>query len=56
MHNQFKLTDRRSEGFAGCYANADKTEDLLDQQVELTIQDMCKNTWHWQSQNPNGYK
>ena len=52
----YQLVDRRPGDIAACYASADKAKALLDWQAELTIEDMCKDTWHWQSQNPNGYK
>ena len=52
----YQLTDRRPGDIAACYASADKAEALLGWQAELTIEDMCKDSWHWQSQNPNGYQ
>ena len=52
----YQLTARRPGDIAACYASADKAKALLGWQAELTIEDMCKDTWHWQSQNPNGYK
>lgn len=51
----FQYTDRRLGDIDAYYGNADKAKDLLGWQAELTIEDMCKDTWHWQSQNPNGY-
>ena len=52
----YKLTDTRLGDIAACYASAEKAKALLGWQAELTIEDMCKDTWHWQSQNPNGYR
>ena len=37
------------------YANADKAEKLLGWKAVKTIEDMCVDTWRWQSGNPNGY-
>ncbi len=37
------------------YANAQKAEDILGWKAELNIEDMCRDTWNWQSNNPNGY-
>ena len=51
----YQLTDRRPGDIAACYASADKAKQLLGWQAELSIEDMCKDTWHWQSQNPEGY-
>lgn len=53
---RFELAERRPGDIDAYYGNANKAKDLLGWQAELTIEDMCKDTWHWQSQNPNGYK
>lgn len=37
------------------YANADKAKNLLGWTAEKTIEDMCRDTWRWQKNNPNGY-
>ncbi len=37
------------------YANADKAKNLLGWEAKKTIEDMCVDTWRWQSGNPNGY-
>ena len=52
----YQLSARRPGDIAACYASADKAHQLLGWQAELTIEDMCKDSWHWQSQNPGGYK
>lgn len=52
----YKLTDRRPGDIAACYASADKAKQLLGWQADLTVEDMCKDSWRWQSQNPSGYK
>lgn len=52
----YQLTDRRPGDIAACYASADKAKRILSWQAKLTIEDMCKDSWHWQSQNPDGYK
>ena len=51
----YQFTDRRAGDIASCYASADKAKTLLGWQAELSIADMCRDTWHWQSMNPNGY-
>lgn len=51
----YQLVDRRPGDIAACYASADKAKNLLGWQARLTIDDMCKDTWHWQSKNPLGY-
>ena len=51
----YQFTDRRAGDIASCYASADKAKTLLGWQAELSIADMCRDTWRWQSMNPNGY-
>ena len=51
----YQFTARRAGDIASCYASADKAESLLGWQVNLSITDMCQDTWRWQSMNPNGY-
>jgi UDP-glucose 4-epimerase len=29
---------------------------MLGWQAELGVVDMCRDTWRWQKNNPNGYK
>lgn len=51
----YKIVDRRPGDVATCYANADKALAELNWKTEKTIEDMCRDTWNWQSKNPNGY-
>lgn len=37
------------------YANAKKAKDLLGWEAKRDVDDMCKDSWNWQSNNPNGY-
>lgn len=37
------------------YANAQKAKDLLGWEAKRNVDDMCKDSWNWQSNNPNGY-
>ncbi len=50
-----QFAERRAGDIASCYASADKAKTLLGWQAELSIADMCRDTWRWQSMNPNGY-
>ena len=52
----YQFTGRRAGDIASCYASADKAKALLGWQAKLSVNDMCKDTWHWQSMNPSGYK
>ena len=52
----YTIKDRRSGDVATCYADASKANDILDWKAEKTIQDMMRDSWRWQSSNPNGYE
>ena len=47
--------DRRPGDLAESYANADKALKVLGWKTEKTLDDMCRDTWNWQKNNPNGY-
>lgn len=47
---------RRAGDLPESYANADKALRVLDWKTEKDLADMCKDTWNWQKNNPNGYK
>lgn len=51
----YQFTSRRAGDVVSCYASADKAKDLLGWQAKLSIDDMCQDSWRWQSMNPNGY-
>ena len=46
---------RRAGDLAECYANADKAYKILGWKTEKTLEDMCRDSWNWQKNNPNGY-
>lgn len=52
----YAIVDRRPGDIASCYANASKAEKELNWKAELTIPKACRDSWKWQSENPNGYK
>ena len=47
---------RRAGDIAECYANAEKAEKVLGWKAELGLDEMCYDSWNWQSHNVNGYK
>lgn len=51
----YKTVDRRPGDIASCYANATRAEELINWRADKTLEDMCVDTWRWQSNNPNGY-
>ena len=42
--------------YNGLYDNADKAREVLGWKASRTLADMCRDTWNWQSSNPNGYE
>lgn len=52
----YRIAPRRAGDIASCYASSDKAKDLLGWQAQYDIADMCRDTWHWQSKNPQGYR
>lgn len=51
----YVIAPRRAGDIAECYADATKAKELLNWTAEKTLEDMCRDTWRWQSANPNGY-
>ena len=51
-----KFMDRRPGDLAVCYATSAKAERELNWRAEKTIEDAARDTWRWQSKNPNGYE
>ncbi|MCM1530545.1 MAG: UDP-glucose 4-epimerase GalE [Alistipes sp.] len=47
--------ERRPGDLAECYANADKAWQVLGWKTERSLADMCRDSWNWQKNNPNGY-
>jgi len=47
---------RRAGDVAESYADASLAERLLGWKAVLGIDDMCRDAWRWQSQNPHGYR
>ena len=52
----YKLVDRRAGDIAKCYADPTTAKEILDWEAKKSIDDMCADSWRWQSNNPNGYK
>ena len=52
---KFKIVSRRPGDVAASWADPSHALSTLGWQFEKTIDDMCQDTWRWQSQNPNGY-
>lgn len=51
----YTIAPRREGDIAVCYADSLFSNSLLGWRASRTLEDMCRDTWHFQSKNPNGY-
>lgn len=51
----YEIVERRAGDIASCYAASDKAERELGWKAEYNLDDMCRDLWNWQKNNPNGY-
>jgi UDP-glucose 4-epimerase len=51
----FEFTARRPGDIASVYADPTRARTELGWSAERGIDDMCADSWRWQSGNPNGY-
>ena len=52
----YKVVDRRPGDASQCYAKTDLAKEALGWVAERGIEEMCADTWRWQSQNPKGFE
>ncbi len=53
---KYEIKPRRPGDIATCYADASKAKKELGWEAERGIEEMCADSWRWQSANPNGYR
>ena len=51
----YEIAPRRPGDLAVCYADPTKSRGELGWQAQFDQVDMCRDTWNWQKNNPNGY-
>ncbi len=51
----YTIVPRRPGDIGTCYSDPSKAARLLGWKAEKTIEDMCRDSWRWQSQNPKGF-
>lgn len=51
----YQIAPRRAGDLAQFWAVADKAAQELGWRTHKTLDDMVRDTWHWQSKNPQGY-
>jgi len=47
---------RRAGDVAECYADPSLARRMLGWKAALSLDDMCRDAWRWQSMNPRGYR
>lgn len=52
----YEIQPRREGDIAMCYADPAKAARVLGWKAERGLDEMCADSWRWQSQNPNGYE
>ena len=52
----YEIGDRRAGDLPEFWANSNKAKEVLGWSTKRSLADMCKDTWNWQSHNPNGYR
>ncbi len=52
----YLIAPRRAGDIAACYADCSRAESELGWKARRSLDEMCRDAWNWQSQNPNGYE
>lgn len=51
----YSIKPRRAGDIATCYSDPAKAEKELGWKAERGLEDMCRDSWNWQRNNPEGY-
>ena len=51
----YEIVERRPGDIATCYADPAKSAQVLGWKAEKNLTDMCRDSWNWQSKNPQGF-
>jgi UDP-glucose 4-epimerase len=51
----YEIAPRRTGDAAVCFADSTKAEQELGWKAERDLVTMCRDSWNWQSQNPEGF-
>ena len=52
----YEIKPRRSGDIATCYSDPSKAKKELGWEAKYGIEEMCRDSYHWQSMNPDGYQ
>lgn len=51
----YRIAERRAGDIAECYADPTKAKEILGWTAKFNLTDMCRDSYNWQSKNPDGY-
>ena len=51
----YKIVERRPGDLGMVYASPEKSANVLGWKAQFGLDEMCRDTWNWQSKNPMGY-
>ena len=51
----YVIDPRRPGDISVCYSDPTKAKEVLGWTAEKNLEDMCRDAWNWQSNNPDGY-
>ena len=51
----YKIVDRRAGDIAKCFADPSYAKEVLDWEATRGVDEMCEDSWKWQSNNPDGF-
>ncbi len=52
---KYEIAPRRAGDIATCYSDPSKAKAELGWSAERGLDEMCEDSWRWQSMNPDGY-
>lgn len=56
VHIPYEIGPRRAGDLSEFWANSDKAQEILGWKTTRGLEDMCRDTWNWQKNNPKGYR
>ena len=55
VHIPYRIMPRRAGDIAPCYSDPAKAARELHWTAQYGLEDMCRDSWNWQKQNPEGF-
>jgi len=55
VHIPYVIDERRPGDIAACWSSPEKARVQLGWTAELGLKEMCRDSWNWQKNNPDGY-